>query len=182
MRAFLFLVAVGVITWFATGGPTPGVQVRPLTPNPEIPTFQESVKRSERNEQAFAEAAAQGGLVEDPAMRARRQAVITAARKLDVNPCDKDAREELRKAVVAFFRANMSASDKKPVETMVVDGRVVDARGHFNREATDIMTMAFADGTLDRNALPFPLNLMAEKSPPHLDGMRERCPSTANAR
>jgi hypothetical protein len=115
-------------------------------------------------------------------MRGRRQAVITAGRKVDANPCDKEAREELRKAVVAFFKANMSAADKKPTETMVVDGRVVDARGQLNREAADIMTMAFADGTLDRNALPFPLNLMAEKSPPHLQGMSDRCPTIAKAR
>jgi hypothetical protein len=182
MRSALFLIAVAVVTWFIAGGPAPGVKMRPLTPDPNLPTFQESVRQSQRSEKAYAEAAANGEIVEDPAMRARRQAVITAGKKVDTNPCDMDAREELRKAVLAFFKANMSAGDKKPTETMTVDGRVVDARGHLNREASDIMTMAFADGTLDRNALPFPLNMMAEKTPPHLQGMADRCPTIAKAR
>jgi hypothetical protein len=182
MRSALFLIAVAIATWFIAGGPAPGVRVRPLTADPNLPTFQESVRQSERREKAYAEAAANGEMVEDPAMRARRQAVIAAGQKVDANPCDMDARAELTKAVQALFKANMSASDKKPTETMVVDGRVVDARGHLNREATDVMTMAFADGTIDRKALPFPLNLMAEKSAPHLQGQPDRCPTIAKAR
>lgn len=180
MRAFLFLAAVAVITWFVAGGPVPIVALRPLTPSASVPTFQQSLS----DDRALQGAHADGKLVEDPAMRARRAAVIAAGQKVDANPCDKAAREELRVAVVAFFKANMSASDKKPVETMVVDGRVVDARGFLNGRATDVMTMAFADGILTRDALPFPLNMMAEASPSHGGAMRDRgCnPSTANAR
>jgi hypothetical protein len=182
MRSVLFLIAVAVATWFIAGGPAPGVRMKPLTADPNLPTFQESVRQSRRSEQAFADAARNGEIAEDPAMRARRQAVIAAGQKVDVNPCDMQAREELTQAVRAFLKANMSASDKKPTETMVVDGRVVDARGHLNRKAGEVMDMAFADGTIDRRALPFPLNMMAEKEAPHLKGQLDRCPTIAKAR
>jgi hypothetical protein len=131
-----------LLLWMAFGAPVPVRTVQPMKPDARIPTFQQS-----RADQAELERAYRAGhLSEAPRQHTLRVAVLNAGDRVQASPCDSAARESLRVAVAEFLSYQMEVSDKPPTETLVVDGRTVDARGFLNRNAAAVMRAAMASG------------------------------------
>src|SRR5436853_4920444 len=144
IRYFAVLALAGLLVWFFYGAPVPVQKIEPMKPDPRIPTFQQSFADGAELERAQRE----GRLVEQPKQHALRAAVLNAAQRVDGSPCDGAARESLRLAATGFLSYQMQLRDDAPTETLVADGRTIDARGFLNKDAADALRAAIAAGIM----------------------------------
>ena len=144
LRYLALLGLGGFLLWMSFGSPVPGARIAPMQPDARIPTFQESVA----NRAELERAQRNGQLAEEPKQRALRGAVINAAARVDASPCDEQGRAALRVAVADFMTYQREIQDKPPAETLVVDGRTIDARGFLNHDAAVASRAAMAAGIL----------------------------------
>jgi len=92
-----------------------------------------------------------GLLVEDAHRHALRQAALDAGRQLEGTPCDAGAQQQLRHALDALL-AELHDTMDKPLETIAVDGRVIDASPVLNETARQVWQNADAAGILREDA------------------------------
>ena len=140
LAALLVLVGaiVGVIAWAVAGGGQSSADApQAATAGAQIPTVRQSVSDAE----TLARAAAAGRQNEDPRRRQLRQSVLSAADRLAASPCEERLRQALREAVAALL-ADLQQTRDRPVETLEVDGRALDASGVLNRPVTDVISEA----------------------------------------
>ncbi len=138
--ALLVLVGaiVGAIAWVIAGGGEPSADApQAAAASAQIPTVRQSMSDAEM----LARAAATGRLNEDPQRRQLRRSVLSAADRLAASPCEERLKQALREAVAALL-ANLQQTRDRPVETLDVDGRALDASGFLNRPVTDVISEA----------------------------------------
>src|SRR3954451_268254 len=128
-RYLAILALCGLFVWFFYGAIVPVPKMEPMKPDPRIPTFQQSLADGAELERAQA----QGRLVEAPRQHDLRTALLRAAERVDGSPCDQAGRESLRVAATEFLAYQLKVNNSAPEETLVVDGRTIDARGLLNK-------------------------------------------------
>lgn len=142
IRYVAIVCLFGFVIWMAFQAPIPGVQVKQVQPDARVPTFQQAVA----NNAALGQAQQNGQLTEDSRLRDLRRALLDAAGHVNDFPCDAKWRDRLAHAIADFWAYNRKIMDDPPTETMIVDGRTVDARGYLNTEANDAANDAFNAG------------------------------------
>jgi len=114
----------------------------PMQPSNQLRTFAQS-----RADSQMLESARQSGeLREDGTRRMLRQALLSAANRLENSPCDKSLQLAFRKAtsdLIAYLRKT-----RDRVETYTIDGHVVDASAIFNAAASDVIREGSMEGIL----------------------------------
>ena len=146
-----------VVLWtYITSGPEggPGAAQLERMPPTSTKTFA-SVQQSLAGERELERAQRDGRLIEAPKQHALRAAVVGAADRVDASPCDKQARESLRAAVVEFENYQDQIEAKPSAETAMVDGRIVDARDFLNKKAIEISKAARVAGVVPTSGLLF---------------------------
>jgi hypothetical protein len=160
---FLFLVAI----WLGWGAPVPGVGLRPLTPDPNLPVF----GQENRDQVAVENAAFAGRLAEDQTQRTMRQRVIDTASRLEAFPCDAAAKRAFQTAVSVHMKDRLrQVRSGKDAETINVNGRKVGASDYLNREVSEIIEQAMLQGVLRPGDIGLPRGLMPPGGIPELLG------------
>lgn len=142
MRIAAIVVVVLLASWAI-------VELLPQ-PSREPPTFAEAewglgqLERAQRD----------GRLREDAGRRELRQAVLRAGERLDQLPCDEFLRQDFAAAAIPFLRAAMTNRDRPPVETLRVEGKVLNATRFLDGQVTIRIERAVADGLLRSDDLP----------------------------
>ncbi len=157
MRLAIVATAFALIIWACAGAPVPAEMMPPPRPDPEIPVLEQAMQDRLGLQQAQAE----GRLPENWRRRELRQAVLDAARRLEAAPCDAAAREELRRAILALLALLMATADK-PVETLALDGRIIDASSFLNAPAATVMREAAVAGVISPAEMPEPIRSSAQ--------------------
>lgn len=149
---YLAIFGLGALfLWMSFGAPVAVPTMQPMRPDARVPTFQQSLSNKSELERALRE----GRLVEAPKQHKLRVAVLKAGDRVKASPCDPTAREALRAAVAEFLSYQLEVQDKPPMETLVVDGRIIDARGFLNTDAAVVMRAAMAAGIVPANTPGF---------------------------
>ena len=143
MRLFIALAILAGV-WIGFGAPLPFLAIDSLPPDPELPSFKEAV--AEHEEQSAVVAPASG---ENPERRKLRQAVLNAARQLEVSPCN----ESYRKRFVAAVKPFVQSIEEGPREVAVVNGKEQDLSKRFDKAALDKVFDAMMRGDLDPREL-----------------------------
>ncbi len=151
IRYFAIFGLGAFVLWMSFGAPLPVRTIQTPKPGAHVPTFQESLANRSELERALRN----GRLVEAPRQHALRVAVLNAGDKVAAAPCNPAVREALRAAATAFLSYQLEIRDKPPLETLVVDGRTIDARGFFNTDAASVMRSAMAAGMVPANTPGF---------------------------
>lgn len=152
------LIVIGFVLWVMAGAPLPipVVRVTPLAPSADVPVFSRVDPRREADQrQEIERARREGFIAEDPTFQVMRRAVIRTARNLEASPCSEANRREFAVAAVALWQANLEA-DRRPVplESAVVNGRQINARGYFSEESHGILLEALDDGVFRADDFP----------------------------
>ena len=142
LRYLAIFALFALFLWLSFGAPVPMASMEPMKPDARIPTFQQSVANKSELQRALRD----GRLVEMPKQHTLRIAVLDAGDRVAASPCDPKGREALRLAVAEFLSYQMQIQDKSPAETLVVDGRTIDARGFLNSGAGAVTQGAIAAG------------------------------------
>jgi hypothetical protein len=159
MRAWIWLLIVaGMAAWLA------GPSLAPHSPDPRLWTYQ----RYEQDQQSFEIARAQGQLHEDPERRKLREAVLTAAARLEYSPCDKQLIPPLRVAIGKHL-LEMRNTVQQRLETASIAGQEVDATDFLNTETSQVIREAVNAGLVYREDLPAEVGILFPPRPPRPD-------------
>jgi hypothetical protein len=159
MRAWIWLVvAAGLIAWVAVP------RLGPQPPDPRLWTFEQY----EQDRQSFEAARARAQIHEDPERRKLRQAVLTAASRLEYAPCDTRLQPPLRHAIAAHLLL-IRNTIKEPIETATMDGRAVDATAFLNTATSDVIREARTAGLVYSEDLPAEIGILFPSRPPQQD-------------
>ena len=144
MRILLLLIVTGLLlAWrMLPGGDAPKPALKPA-----------SVTQTRNNMAALEEAQAAGLLIEDTHRHELRQAVLDAGRRVGAAPCDDAAKDQLRHALDALLGHLRDTMDKA-VETVAIDGRVIDASPVLNAAARAVWQDAAAAGIMRADEMP----------------------------
>jgi hypothetical protein len=137
------------------------------SPDPALWTFDRSVEHPA----TFAIARARGQVHEDPLRRRLREAVLTAASRLEFSPCDKQLRPPLRQAIGALL-LELRATAEQKVETATINGADVDATAFLNTAVAEIIGEARHVGLVYREDLPPAVGILFPSRPPYADSGR----------
>lgn len=143
MRLFIALAILAGV-WIGFGAPVPLLTIDPSPPDPDLPTFEEAVAEHERQAGLAPPASA-----ENPERRKLRQAVLHAARQLEVSPCNSN----LRKRFVAAVKPFLQSIENGPREVAMVNGREQSLSEKFDKPALNKVFDAMMRGDLDPREL-----------------------------
>lgn len=120
---------------------------------PDLPSFQQ-VEMRLQDMVKVRQAESEGRVIEDPVRGELRQNVVTTFERLDQAPCDEGLREDFVAAVIPFLEAVYETRNRAPIETVEVEGKVLNATAYLDKEALDKISMAGMFGLLSHRELP----------------------------
>lgn len=150
MPRAVIVIIVLLGAWVLVGGPVPGVAVKPLEPNPELPTFSDVSLKDNR---ALKEAIDMGRVRENPERRKLRQAYLDAEERMNRDACDDERRRAYALAAAPFLE-NAQGKRKLPVETVEIDGKPRNASKEIESDIMMRIHFAFFNGQIRPSDLP----------------------------
>lgn len=130
-------IGVAAVVALSMAHPVPPsvFNVQTLTTDPRLPRFGDG--------SVIARGLAEGGtLIEVPAKRAARAAVLQAATAVRAAPCDANAVATLRRALLAFANTHIVQWNQPPVETIDMRGRKINAARQLDEAALAVLAQA----------------------------------------
>jgi hypothetical protein len=162
MRAWIrVIIALALLAWLIAP------RIEREVPDPELWGFERTVD----NPAVFERARAAGRLHEDPTRRRLRQAVLDAGSRLEFSPCDEQLKPPLRAAIDELL-AEQRKTAGQPIETVTIDGEIVDASAFLSKPAAGVIREAKDGGLLHKEDFSLDVGILFPPTPPKLDRKR----------
>lgn len=120
---------------------------------PDLPTFQQTRLQLQEMVQVR-QAERQGRVIEDTVRGELRRNVVVTYERLDQAPCNEDLRRDFVAAVIPFLETLYETRNSAPIETVEVEGKVLNATAYLDQEPLDKIGMAGMFGLLSHRELP----------------------------
>jgi len=149
MRFTALIIVAGLGLWVVAGMPVPVTVVRPLTPDPDLPTF----AQASADLSLVQEAVEMGRVEQNPVRRRLREALLDASERLRLDPCSAELRASFAAAAVPFLEAQLG-NRQFPPEPIEIEGRTLSASNHFDEPVYNAISDALSEGRLRNDDLP----------------------------